>query len=86
MAAKIDEAIVVLPPDTGAEWFRQLGDGWCCCFTVGVRASVVAYHGPRVRLFEVAMHAHGAVMHSETVVVRDDRDARGVPARNPHEG
>ena len=68
MAAKIDEAIVVLPPETGAEWFRQLGDGWCCCFATGARASVVAYHGPRVRLFEVSMHAHGAVMHAEPVV------------------
>ena len=45
------------------ESLRALGEpGWCCCFVAGSPALVIAYHGPRQRLFALALRDQGTLL------------------------
>jgi len=59
-AARVCQAVVVLPPVGWAEWFKQLENGgWSCCFTPG---ALVAYCGERTHAFTIAFGEVGTVL------------------------
>ena len=62
LAGAVEEALVILPFEPGAAWFRAVAQGeWHCCFPTG-KGALVAYLGPKTRGFVVTFDQVGTVV------------------------